>query len=104
MLARIVRDVDDDMAGVKPHEHGREIERNEPLQALVREGRFTLVVNGHTHRRMVRSFGQMTIINAGTLLRRQQPGFVVADFRNSTVRFYDAPEDGPISESARFDI
>jgi predicted phosphodiesterase len=94
----------DDMAGVKPHERGSDLERNEPLQALLREGRYTLVVNGHTHRRMVRAIGRVTIINAGTLLRTQEPGFVVADFRNSTVRFYDIPEDGPITESERFDI
>jgi len=57
----------DDMNGVYPGDFGYGLEVNDVLQGLIREGRYRFVVNGHTHLRMVRSFGGLTIINAGSL-------------------------------------
>ena len=52
-----------------------------------REYRF--VLNGHTHQRLVRSFEDLTIINAGTLYRKHRPCVCVADFVVGQVQFYD---------------
>lgn len=38
---------------------------------------------------MVRTFGHLTIINAGTLRADKQPCFLIADFESGAVQFYD---------------
>ena len=48
-----------------------------------------LVINGHTHLPMVRTVGQLTIINAGTLDRRSRPVCSVIDFDRGKVEFFD---------------
>jgi predicted phosphodiesterase len=53
---------------------------NEPFQRLKSEGRFSIILNGHTHKTMVRRFDAMTIINAGTLFREHNAGFLFIDF------------------------
>ena len=57
------------MAGVKPHHEGYDITANTDLQQLISERRYRFVLNGHTHKPMLRTFGPLSIINAGTLLR-----------------------------------
>ena len=94
---------DDDMAGVQPHDHGRELSDNEELKALLKSG-YDFVINGHTHRRMVRPIQTLTIINAGTLLRTQQQGFLTIDFELRRVTFFDLSEAGNISESKQHEI
>ena len=78
-----------DMGSVTPDDFGYALEVNDDLQALMRESKVEIVVAGHTHRRMVRRFGDLVVINAGTLLRTHDPGFAVADFESRTVRFFD---------------
>ena len=89
----------DDMGGVKPGDYGYALAANFALQRLMREGRYRFVVNGHTHRRMVRSFEGLTIINAGTLFREHQPCFLVADFEGGFVQYYDLVGGGRVSEA-----
>ena len=48
-----------------------------------------LVINGHSHYRMVRQHGSLTIINAGTLRRDHNPCFAAIDFDQKLVRFWD---------------
>jgi predicted phosphodiesterase len=69
----------DDMTAVRPEDSGYALEVNDPLQALVRAADVQLVVCGHSHRRMVRRIGPLTIINAGTLSRYDDPVFGVVD-------------------------
>ena len=78
----------DDMARVEPHDHGYAIRNNEPLQALLRAKRYPAVINGHTHRRMVRRVGNLTIINAGTLHREYRPCFACLDTEHATVDYF----------------
>ena len=80
---------EDDMNGIKPDDHGYGLQVNDVLQSLIAGGRYRFVVNGHTHVRMVRRFGQMTIINAGTLLGDHDPCVAVADFARGDVIYYD---------------
>jgi predicted phosphodiesterase len=94
----------DDMAGVQPFDRGRALDANQRLQELITSDRYAFVVNGHTHRRMVRAIGSLTVINAGTLLIKHQPSCVVADFEAQRVRIYDVTEDRGVIEAQRFDV
>lgn len=80
-----------DMIGVKPDHEGYDIAMNQELQQLIAERHFRFVLNGHTHRPMLRTFGELAIINAGTLLREYERCFTVIDFeRGELVRFRHA--------------
>lgn len=93
-----------DMQGVGPDDRGYAIHYNSALQSLITDGRYRFVVNGHTHKRMVRSFSGLTIINAGTLFRRHGSGFAHIDFAAGLVTFLAFKGEGDdlaIVEDAR---
>jgi hypothetical protein len=78
-----------DMAKVGPDDEGYALVTNDDFRALVRDPRCQLVVNGHTHKPMVRHFEGLTIVNAGTLRRdAAAPGFALMDFEKNTVEFF----------------
>jgi len=80
-----------DMVGVKPDHEGYDIAMNQELQQLIAEKHFSFVLNGHTHRPMLRAFGQLSLINAGTLLREYERCFTFIDFeRGELLRFRHA--------------
>lgn len=79
----------DDMTGVYPDDVGYALEANHRLHALVGEGAYRFVVNGHTHRHMVRTFDGLTIINAGTLQWGYEPCFFVIDFEAGRAECYN---------------
>ena len=85
-----------DMGGVWPDDQGYFLESNIALRNLVLEGQYRFVVNGHTHNRMVRSFDHLTIINAGTLYHDHHPCFLIADFEEGFVHFYDIDRLGHV--------
>ena len=85
-----------DMADLKPDDYGYAIEANLELQELIRSKQIRFVVNGHTHCRMVRSFGNLTVINVGTLQRYGVSGFAIIDFESSHVDFFDIETGGKI--------
>jgi predicted phosphodiesterase len=76
------------MAGVSTDDFGYALESNFELQTLIRERAFDVIVNGHTHKPMVRRFGQLTVVNAGTLFRHHTPGYVVVDFSSGDVTWH----------------
>lgn len=81
-----------DMACVKPDHEGSAITSNEDLQRLIRERRYRFVLNGHTHKAMLRTFGPLSIVNAGTLFREFERSFTVIDFeRGELVRYVSPP-------------
>jgi putative phosphoesterase len=84
----------DDMCRLTDDDFGYALETNDPLQELLATEQYRLVVNGHTHRRMVRHFGPMTIINAGTLYRENDPCFAVIDVEVGRVQFFDLAGGG----------
>ncbi len=85
-----------DMAGVKPDHEGYDISSNAELQQLIFERRYRFILNGHTHRPMLRTFGPLSIVNAGTLLREHERCFTFVDFeRGELVRYRHAL--GPLS-------
>ncbi len=78
----------DDMAQLKPDHHERDLVHLEPFQELRRSRRYDVVISGHTHEPMDRTFDhRLRWINAGTLSRGQHPVFVVADLGTGEVRF-----------------
>jgi predicted phosphodiesterase len=79
----------DDMCRLSDDDFGYALESNDPLQELLAGEEYRFVVNGHTHRRMVRRFRQLTVINAGTLFRENDPCFAVIDFALGRVEFFD---------------
>lgn len=89
----------DDMCRLTDDDFGYALETNDPLQELLASEQYRFVVNGHTHRRMVRHFGTLTIINAGTLFRENDPCFALIDFEAGRVQFFDL-EGGRIAPSA----
>ncbi len=83
----------DDMAGVWPQDDVLQTHSNYPLWQLVNRREYRFVLNGHTHQRLVRSFDELTIINAGTLYRKHRPCVCVADFGAGAVQFFDLVAD-----------
>jgi predicted phosphodiesterase len=77
------------MAGVRPDDCGYVLEANMRLALLYGSREYNIVVNGHTHQRMVRTFDHLTIINAGTLRADHQPCFLTADFATKMVQVYE---------------
>lgn len=89
---------EDDMKRLGPDDYGYAVETNDALQDLVRGGTYRYVVNGHTHRRMVKAFGGVTVVNIGTLRRDHEPCFATIDFEHGRVRFLDV-RVGKVHES-----
>lgn len=75
-----------DMGSVLPDDFGYALEVKRELHDLIADPGVKIVLNGHTHRRMVRHFQGLTIINAGSLVFSQEPGIVLID-----------PESGDVS-------
>jgi predicted phosphodiesterase len=80
---------DNDMRVLKPDDYGYALQVNDELQDLIRQSYFRYVICGHTHHRMVRHFGNLTIINAGTLHEGHEPCVSIADFADNTVSFHN---------------
>jgi predicted phosphodiesterase len=89
-----------DMARLTPDDYGYAIESNEDLQRIVRARSYRFMLAGHTHRRMVRHFGEVTVINAGTLARDFEPCFMELDFEAALVRVFLFRPDGQIQPAA----
>ena len=62
------------------------------------------MISGHTHRAMVRVIGDLTVINAGTLLTGQIPCWSVLDFGKRLIQFYEIADDGSSSASSEWAI
>ena len=74
-----------DMQELKPDTAGYALEVLDPLWELVRGKRYRYFVGGHTHLHMVRTVETLTVLNPGTLARKQHPGVMIADFAARTV-------------------
>ena len=77
-------------------DHGYALETNDALRSLLDGGRYRYVINGHSHRRMVRRFETTTIINVGTLLWRHDPCFAWIDLEEKSVEFFDLSAEGDV--------
>lgn len=77
-----------DMGRITPDDYGYALEMNYELREIAASNHYRFMVNGHTHRSMVRRFGSLTVINAGTLKREHGPCFLTVDFDGGVVQFY----------------
>ena len=76
---------DNDMQKVWPGTQRMPIERSMDMDNMIATGQFQLMVNGHVHYRTVIHFDSLTLLNAGTLMRRHHPGFSMLDLTNKEV-------------------
>ncbi len=80
---------DDDMSSVKPDDYGYDLENNRALWDLVESETARFVINGHTHRVMLRNISGLTIVNAGSLTSEHRPVCVIADFDEGHLQLWD---------------
>lgn len=84
---------EDDMSGVYPSDERASPQAALALWKLQMKGSYRWIVNGHTHRRMVREIDGMTIVNAGTVCCDPRSGFCLIDFEKQVVQFFDLDQD-----------
>ena len=84
---------DDDMASVRPDDEGLALQQNKALRKLIKNRKARFVVNGHSHKPMLRTIEGLTILNAGTLHPKHRPTFSIADFDAGEVQVYDLAHD-----------
>ncbi|HMY14725.1 MAG TPA: metallophosphoesterase family protein [Polyangium sp.] len=70
----------DDMASILPGDDVSLIRYDKGFRALCRTSSAKFVLNGHSHKRMVRHVEDRIFINAGTLFRDHEPSFGLVDF------------------------
>jgi predicted phosphodiesterase len=85
---------EDDMATVKPDDTGYALQTNSALSDLIASRSASFVVNGHSHRPMLRTIGSVTILNAGTLHPKHRPVCSIADFDAGYLQLYDLGPSG----------
>lgn len=90
----------EDMERLRPSDDELTIHDNIPFERLRRRGDVAVMMGGHTHERMVRDFGDIVVLNAGTLAReRDDAGCLIVDFDRGRATFHrfdgdTLPEDG----------
>jgi len=83
---------EDDEAWLRPDTRGYALQDISTLRELMADESVQFLIGGHTHERMVRVFSGLSVINAGTLHRKDEQTFTVVDFEAMRVRFYSAAE------------
>ena len=94
---------ENDLGRLGPDDEGYALDTNTELQALLRSGRHSLIVAGHTHQRFVRGFRGVVVVNPGTLARRENPGFMLLDLALGQAELY-AFEGTTIRETGQLDL
>jgi predicted phosphodiesterase len=82
----------DDEAWLLPDTRGYALQDIPTLRELMLDDSVQFMIGGHTHERMVRAFPGLTVVNAGTLHRKNEQTFTVIDFGTMRVSFYWAQE------------
>lgn len=87
---------DSDMTRLGPDDTGYALESNTPLQQLLKDGAYSIVISGHTHQPMQRRIDKLTFVNPGTLHRSYAPCVAVFDALTLTTEFIPIPKlDSP---------
>jgi putative phosphoesterase len=93
-----------DMGGVWPWDDTLSLHSNYALWKLVNSHEYDFIVNGHTHRRLVQKFDDLTLINAGTLFRKHDPCCLIVDFEARLAEYFNLPGEGKIVEAAKIEL
>ena len=80
----------DDEAWLLPDTRGYALQDMPTLRELMLDDDVQFMLSGHTHKRMVRVFPGLTVVNAGTIHRKDEQTFMVVDFEAMRVSFYSA--------------
>lgn len=83
---------EDDEAWLRPDTRGYALQDIPTLRELMIDADLQFMIGGHTHQRMIRVFPGLTVINAGTIHRKDEQTFMVVDFEAMRVSFYSAEE------------
>ena len=78
-----------DMVKVWPGSERLEPQRSAHMDALLDDGAFRWLINGHMHYRTLIHFQRLTFMNAGTLSRRHRPGITLLDFNDNLVSAFE---------------
>lgn len=84
---------EDDETFLRSTTRGYDLQIN-ALRELMLDPSVDYMLAGHTHERMVRPFQGLVVVNAGTLRRDDDPGFVLVDFESMRVRCFDIEGQG----------
>ncbi|MCZ6805986.1 MAG: metallophosphoesterase family protein [Deltaproteobacteria bacterium] len=82
-----------DEAWLLPDTKGYALQDIPTLRELMLEDDVQFMIGGHTHERMVRVFPGLTVINVGTIHRKNEQTFAVIDFDEMRVEYYSAAAD-----------
>jgi putative phosphoesterase len=93
-----------DMAGVWPWDDTLTLHSNHALWRLVNSHEYDFVINGHTHRRLVRKFDDLTLINAGTLFREHAPCCLIINFETRVAEYFNLPAEDNIVKAERIEL
>ena len=85
---------DNDLAKVWPGRKPEEVERSAELDAVLDDGHYRYLINGHMHFRVLIDFVGLTLLNAGTL-RGDHAGVSVVDFEADSISAYAAFDAQP---------
>jgi predicted phosphodiesterase len=94
---------EDDMAFLKAETRGYALQAIPTLKDLMLDEGVTYMLAGHTHERMVRRFAGLTVVNAGTIHRDWDQGYLIVDFVARRVEPYDLV-DGRIVAAEPMDL
>ena len=83
---------EDDEAWLLPETRGYALQDIPTLRELMLDDDLHYMIGGHTHQRMVRVFPGLTVVNVGTIHRKDEQTFMVIDFAARKVEFYSAAE------------
>jgi predicted phosphodiesterase len=83
---------EDDEAWLRPDTRGYALQDIPTLRELMLDEDTQFMIGGHTHERMVRVFSGLTVINAGTIHRKDEQTFMVTDFETMRAAFYSAAQ------------
>jgi predicted phosphodiesterase len=87
---------DNDLARVWPGRKPEEIKRCAELDAVLVEGHYSFLINGHMHFRVLIDFAGLTLLNGGTL-KGDRAGVCVVDFETDSISAHDASPGGRLS-------
>ena len=85
---------EDDMARIWPGRTPGEEKRSKALDEVIESQRFSYVINGHMHFRVLIDFVGMTLLNAGTL-RGDHAGVSMIDFEGDQISTFSIADSGP---------
>ncbi|MBT8468575.1 MAG: metallophosphoesterase family protein [Myxococcales bacterium] len=83
---------EDDEAWLLPDTRGYALQDMPTLRELMLDSDVQFLIGGHTHHRMVRVFPGLTVVNAGTIHRKDEQSFTVLDFEGMRMSVYSAAE------------